>query len=225
MIERINELSLVDMFTGIIEEIGVIQSVLRKGEFYTLKIQAHKVLEQTNIGDSVAINGVCLTVTSIDSLGSFHCDVMRETIHRTSLKNIQSGMKVNLERALTLQTRLGGHLVSGHVDEVATIIKKENHSNSIIFSIKVSRDLLKYIAPKGSVALDGISLTVVDTINDSFSVSIIPHTMLNTLLMYKALGDQINVEVDVLSRYVVNYIEKNDSRAVVDWEKIAKVGI
>ncbi|HAR62132.1 MAG: riboflavin synthase [Candidatus Margulisiibacteriota bacterium] len=210
------------MFTGIIEELGSINRISKKGDFFSLEVNAVSVLEETDVGDSISVNGVCLTVTSLTEK-SFHCDVMSETIHRSVLQHLYVGAKVNLERSLTLRSRLGGHLVSGHVDGIGVISVIEFRDNSQQFTIKTAKDLLLFIAPKGSVAIDGISLTVVDVQGDSFSVSIIPHTIKNTTLHDKRQGDKVNIEVDLLARYVVNYIG-NNNRNHISWEDIAKVG-
>ena len=171
------------MFTGIIEETGSLIK-LSNGK---ISVACSKILEDIKIGDSISTNGICLTVTSFDSK-SFHADVMPETIRRTSLENLKAGDKVNLERALQLSDRLGGHIVSGHIDGVGAIKSMKPEGNAVIITVKAERDLLKYIAVKGSVALDGMSLTVVNASDDSFSVSLIPHTLEVTNFKYKKVG-------------------------------------
>lgn len=212
------------MFTGIIEDIGKVKKVSKNGDFYSLCVSTDKILNGTQIGDSIAVNGVCLTVTSI-GMGDFTADVMSETISKTSLKNIKAGCDVNLERAATLSTRLGGHLVSGHVDEVGFIESRTYVNNSYLYVIKVTQDLMPYIAPKGSITVDGISLTVINTSANSFSVGIIPHTLEQTILKQKNKGGAVNVEVDLMARYITNYIEKSKSQSSFDWDSIAKGGI
>ena len=185
------------MFTGIIEELGIF-SKLSGGK---IVIKCQKVLEDVKIGDSISVNGICLTVTNFTS-GSFTADVMPETIRRTSLDNLKTGDIVNLERALRLGDRLGGHIVSGHIDGVGKIKSMKNEDNAIIVTVEAQKDLLKQIAAKGSVALDGMSLTVVDVGNTEFSVSLIPHTREVTNFKAKKINSPINIETDVLAKYV-----------------------
>lgn len=189
------------MFTGIIEEIGKIQGI-RKGEkSSTLTISASQVLDKTFVGDSICTNGVCLTVTKMNK-GSFDADVMAETLRRSNLGNLKIGNHVNLERALTLDKRLGGHLVSGHIDGVGEIISREKEDNAVWITIKASPEILKYVIEKGSITIDGISLTVAYVDNHVFKVSIIPHTGANTTLLDKLQGETVNLECDQLGKYV-----------------------
>ena len=185
------------MFTGIIEELGIFGG-LSGGKII---IKCNKVLEDVKIGDSISVNGICLTVTAFDD-NSFNADVMPETIRRTSLDNLKAGDIVNLERALKLTDRLGGHIVSGHIDGVGKIKSMKNEGNAIIVTVEASKDLLKQIAAKGSVALEGMSLTVVDVNNTNFSVSLIPHTREVTNFKAKRINSPINIETDVLAKYV-----------------------
>lgn len=189
------------MFTGIIEEIGVVKGLYQHANSAQLEVQASKVLSDVKIGDSIAVNGVCLTVVSFNS-SYFKADVMPETVSKTNLKELKPGSPVNLERALRLGDRLGGHLVQGHVDAVGTIVKKETLEIAVIYRITAAVDLLKLVVPKGSIAIDGISLTVVDVFQDSFTVSLIPHTAHETILGEKKPGDRVNLESDIIGRYV-----------------------
>ena len=195
------------MFTGIIEEAGTFGS-LTNGK---IKINCAKILEDIKIGDSISTNGICLTVTSFDSK-SFSADVMPETIRRTSLENLKSGDTVNLERALKLNDRLGGHIVSGHIDGVGTIKSMKSEGNAIIVTVKADRNLLRYIADKGSVALDGMSLTVVKAGDNDFSVSLIPHTRDVTNFKYKKTGSLVNIETDILAKYLERLINFKDKK-------------
>lgn len=204
------------MFTGLIEEIGEMRRIGRQGEAMVLSISASKVLDDLKLGDSVAVNGVCLTAKTIDK-DSFTVDVMPETYRNTNLKQLQPGSKVNLERAMAAGGRFGGHIVQGHVDGVGVIRSVRSDQNAVVYEIAPSNDdVFKYILPKGSVTLDGISLTVVRTTDHSFTVSIIPHTLAETVLAYKGPGDTINIECDILGKYVehlLNYgSEGNSSR-------------
>lgn len=185
------------MFTGIVEEIGVV----RQADAGRLTIKAEKVLEGTKPGDSLAVNGVCLTVTSIGS-GAFGVDIMPETLSRTNLGELRYGEGVNLERALALGGRLGGHLVLGHVDDMGKIISVTPQEDARIMRIAVPARLMPYIADKGFIALDGVSLTVVDVDGFSFSVSLVSYTMEHTILGDKSPGGAVNVEVDVIARYL-----------------------
>lgn len=185
------------MFTGIIEEVG---RVARIGGG-SLLIDCQKVLEDVHLGDSIAVNGVCLTVTHFDG-ASFTADVMPETVRRTSLAELKKGSPVNLERALTLASRLGGHIVSGHIDGTGEIVNFADEGNAILMTVNAESALLRYIVEKGSVALDGISLTVASVTDHDFTVSLIPHTREVTNLGSKKLGSPINIETDVLGKYV-----------------------
>ena len=189
------------MFTGIIEELGVIQEIKKSSKSSKLLIKANKVLENTNVGDSICTNGVCLTVTNLKA-NSFEADVMAETLRRSNLGNLNVGSKVNLERALTLQSRLGGHIVSGHIDGTGTIISLIKEDNATWVTIKTTNDILRYIVLKGSITIDGISLTVAYVDENVFKVSIIPHTAQETTLLNKSIGETVNLECDVISKYV-----------------------
>lgn len=189
------------MFTGIIEETGSIASIDRKGDFAVIKIRCKKVLEESNIGDSIAVNGTCLTVTSMSS-DTFSADISYETLKKSTFSTATGGTPVNLERALTLSTRLGGHMVSGHVDSVGTIEKLDKKSNAYIMTVRYPQALDKYIAEKGSICIDGISLTVAKVSGLSFDVAVIPHTYENTALSGKKQGSTVNLEADMLARYL-----------------------
>lgn len=193
------------MFTGIVEEVGSIQSVLKGTKSAKIVIKAQKVLEDVKLGDSICTNGVCLTVTDY-STHSFAVDVMAETMGRTNLKNLVPGSKVNLERALRLSDRLGGHLVSGHIDNVGTIKAFEKEDNAVWVSIGAPPEVLKYIILKGSIAIDGISLTVAYVDERIFKVSVIPHTKEVTTLLNKSPGDEVNLECDLVGKYIERFI-------------------
>ena len=183
------------MFTGIIEEMGTVKSIRKSANSAILTIGATKVLEETKIGDSIAVNGICLTVTEIESQ-FFKADVMHETLRRSSLNNLKTGSRVNLERAMAANGRFGGHIVSGHVDGVGTIAKIEKDDNAIWYTIKTAPAILKYIVEKGSITIDGISLTVAKVSNENFAISAIPHTVQVTILKDKKvviIGDRDGV--------------------------------
>ena len=189
------------MFTGIVEEIGEIKGIKNGEKSSKLIVKADKVLDKTKIGDSICTNGVCLTVTDING-DSFEADVMAETLRRSNLGKLSIGSKVNLERALSLETRLGGHIVSGHIDGIGEVISLVKEDNATWVSIKASKELLKYIVFKGSIAIDGLSLTVAYVDSEIFKVSIIPHTGDETILLKKKRGETVNLECDVIGKYV-----------------------
>lgn len=200
------------MFTGIIEEVGTFGG-LSGGK---IVINCQKVLEDVKIGDSIAVNGICLTVTNFDG-NSFRADVMPETIRRTSLDNLKTGDIVNLERALRLGDRLGGHIVSGHIDGVGKIKSMKTEGNAIIVTVETQKDLLRQIAAKGSVALDGMSLTVVEVGNTEFSVSLIPHTREVTNFKTKKINSPVNIETDVLAKYVERLMNHKSTAITKDF--------
>ncbi|MGO4370804.1 riboflavin synthase [Paenibacillus sp. 2TAB19] len=190
------------MFTGLIEEVGKLKGVKKQGEAMRLSIGAARVLEGVRIGDSISVNGVCLTVTDYDG-GSFAADVMPETFRRSTLHALRSGEAVNLERAMQAGARFGGHIVQGHIDGTGQIIGRETDANAVVFRIKLDDpSSLRYVIPKGSITIDGISLTVVDTSAQTFAVSIIPHTLGETALLNKKPGESVNIECDVIGKYV-----------------------
>lgn len=189
------------MFTGLVEELGTLEAMTGSGQSSRLVIRAERVLEGVKTGDSIAVNGICLTVTSFTSR-QFTVDVMPETLNKTSLRQLRQGQSVNLERAMRLGDRFGGHIVSGHVDGTGTVISRQPHANAVLFRIAADASLLKYVIPRGSICIDGISLTVVDVDDAGFSVSIIPHTLAETSLRDRKVGDQVNLEADVIGKYV-----------------------
>lgn len=203
------------MFTGIVEEIGIVKNIKKGEKSSTLTVLAPHILANTIIGDSISTNGVCLTVTKINS-GSFDANVMAETLRRGNLGNLKIGSYVNLEGALTLSKRLGGHLVSGHIDGVGEIVSREREDSAIWITIKASENILRYVIEKGSIAIDGISLTVAYVDEYLFKVSIIPHTIENTILKNKRQGDTVNLECDLIGKYVEKLLglEKPDSKGI-----------
>ncbi len=189
------------MFTGIIEEIGTVKKIMASSNFAKITISCSEILSDVNLGDSISVNGVCLTVTDYDSNG-FTADVMHETLNRSSLGSLRNNSLVNLERAMSPLGRFGGHIVSGHIDGTGTIKSIKKDSIATWYEISCNNDLLKYIIEKGSIAIDGISLTVAKVHSDGFSVSIIPHTSLKTILSLKKTGDVVNLENDCIGKYI-----------------------
>ncbi len=197
------------MFTGIVEEIGVVEKIQKGRYSAVLTILADKVLEDSKVGDSIAVNGICLTVTSIKS-GRFTADVMHETLNRSSLSNIRNGSHVNLERAMQANGRFGGHIVSGHVDGVGRVMRIRKDDTAIWYTIKADPKVMRYIVEKGSVTIDGISLTVAEAAQDYFSISAIPHTVAQTVLKDRREGDAVNLETDVIGKYVEKLLDTDD---------------
>ncbi len=189
------------MFTGIVEELGEIVAVDDLADALRLTIAAHDVLAGTELGDSIAVNGCCLTVTSLDS-GRWTTDVMKETLDKTSLSKVQVGDRVNLERAVTAEKRLGGHIVQGHVDAVGTVLTRAPSDHWDVVEIAIPGHLTKYVVDKGSITIDGISLTVVEVGEESLTVSLIPETLARTTLGSRAPGDPVNIEVDILAKHL-----------------------
>ncbi len=189
------------MFTGIIEEIGIIRAVRRGVHSSVLSIEAENVLSDLKIGDSVAVNGVCLTAVSVSASG-FSADVMHETLDRSTLGALAPGSRVNLERAMSANGRFGGHIVSGHIDGPGVILKTRRDDNAVWYTVETAPAQMHYIVEKGSIAIDGISLTVAEAGETWFSVSVIPHTAASTTLGGKKSGDPVNLETDLLGKYV-----------------------
>ncbi|MCI9086213.1 MAG: riboflavin synthase [Clostridia bacterium] len=197
------------MFTGIIEEIGKISAVRRGALSCELSVQGNVVFDGLKIGDSVAVNGVCLTVTSING-NIFTADVMAESMRRSNLGTLQNGSEVNLERAMPSDGRFGGHIVSGHIDGIGFIQSLIREDNAVWVTITADSSVMRYIVEKGSIAIDGISLTVAKVFKDAFSVSIIPHTGTETTLLSKKSSDRVNLECDIIGKYVEKLIGKSN---------------
>lgn len=189
------------MFTGLIEEVGKVVQLDRTGSAGRLTVAATFPGDAVRLGDSIAINGVCLTVVTQGG-GTFAFDVSPETLERTAFRSFKPGTPVNLERALRLSDRLGGHIVTGHVDCVATIAERHGQSGNTVLTFRLPRDTARYVVAKGSVTIDGISLTVNAVTGDGFSVNVIPHTTVSTTLQFRKPGDEVNIETDILGKYV-----------------------
>jgi len=189
------------LFTGIVEEIGTVKNTVNKGQTLVLTIQAKKILEDVHLGDSISINGVCLTVTSFTK-DEFTVDVMPETYQSTNLKMLSNHHKVNLERAMAANGRFGGHIVSGHIDVTGEILAIKPLENAVTYKINIPSAYSKYCLPKGSITIDGTSLTIFKVENEVISISLIPHTRFYTILGSKNVGDPVNIEFDLLGKYV-----------------------
>ena len=194
------------LFTGIVEELGTVKQVVSGSAWGQIEIAGQKVLEGTKLGDSIAVNGVCLTVTNLRS-DSFTADVMAETMRRSNLGSLKKGDQVNLERAMAAAGRFGGHIVSGHIDGTGTITALRKDDNAVWYTVQAAPSLLRYIVEKGSITIDGISLTVASVEPDRFSVSIIPHTAAVTILGQKRAGDIVNLETDIIGKYVEKLLQ------------------
>lgn len=201
------------MFTGLVAELGTVQNLTRQGASYHLTVAAKKVMDNLKIGDSVAVNGACLTVVQMTE-DSFTADVMPETVRLTNIGQLNAGSRVNLERTLRLCDGLDGHIVSGHVEGLGTITRQRPEGIAVVVTISTEPRLLRYILPKGSIAIDGISLTVTQVTASSFSVSLIPHTAKETTLGFKKVGDKVNLETDIIGKYVERLLSqpKADSK-------------
>ena len=197
------------MFTGIIEELGKVQRITRGSKEQRLVINCKKILEDMHIGDSIAVNGVCLTVVEFN-INSFSVDVMNETFSRSGLGELTPRSVVNLERAMAANGRFGGHIVSGHIDGTGKIKSVRQDGNAVWFEISVDSKILRGIVEKGSIAIDGISLTVAAVGPDSFKVSIIPHTLKETVLGSKRVGDRVNLENDVIGKYISKFLGREE---------------
>ncbi|NEY18601.1 riboflavin synthase [Bacillus ginsengihumi] len=215
------------MFTGIIEEIGVLKRIRRGSSSLQLVIQATKVLKDVHVGDSIAVNGVCLTVTSY-TVNEFTVDVMPETFYDTTLASLSTNSKVNLERAMSANGRFGGHFVTGHVDGVGTIVAKKRVENALYVSIDVPKHLIPYLITKGSIAIDGTSLTIFDVKENSLTISLIPHTQDESIIASKGIGEKVNIESDVLAKYVGKMIhlstESNNDPSTHTMDLLRKSG-
>lgn len=196
------------MFTGLIEEIGIIKSVSAKGTGRVFEIDCQKVLNNTKIGDSIAINGICLTVTGFNNK-SYKVDVSKETLDVSTAKYFKVGDKVNLERALSFSDRFGGHLVMGHVDTIGKISEMREEGDFYVFKVSYDRNFDKYVVYKGSIAIDGISLTINEKKTGMIRLNIIPHTYHSTNLKYLKVGSYVNIEFDIIGKYVENFIKNN----------------
>lgn len=211
------------IFTGLVEEKGIIEKISKGTASYKLYIKADKIFSDLKIGDSVAVNGICLTATSVN-YPVFSVDVMHETIRRSSLSDLTSGSYVNLEHAMPANGRFGGHIVSGHVDGVGIISSFKKDDIAVWITIDAKPEIMKYIVEKGSVTLDGVSLTVADVSQKNFSVSIIPHTAEETILLSKKKGDKINIECDIIGKYVEKLLGLKKSESKITKEFLFENG-
>ncbi len=199
------------MFTGLVEEVGIVESVIKGADSAKIIIKAHKVLEGTKLGDSISTNGVCLTVTTF-AQKQFSVDVMAETMRKSNLHLLTPGDLVNLERALKVGDRLGGHFVSGHIDGTGIIKSYEQEDNAVWLTITAETNILRYIVQKGSVAIDGVSLTVAFLDESLFKVSVIPHTKEATTLIRKKVGEYVNLECDMIGKYIERLLRPMDNQ-------------
>ncbi|EZP76007.1 riboflavin synthase subunit alpha [Parageobacillus genomosp. 1] len=213
------------MFTGIIEEVGTVEHIRQSGEAIVMTIGAKKILVDVHLGDSIAVNGVCLTVTSFTDR-TFTVDVMPETVKATSLRTLSKGSKVNLERAMAANGRFGGHFVSGHVDGIGRIVRKWPSANAVYYEIEIPKELRQYMILKGSVAVDGTSLTIFGLTDQTFTISLIPHTRAETILGEKQPGDIVNIECDMIGKYVVQLMEgkKEEAKSAITLDFLERHG-
>lgn len=210
------------MFTGLIEEIGRVKSVQRHGASLRLAIGADKVLEGVKIDDSICVSGVCLTVIAHEA-DAFTVQVVDETLRKTSLGNLTIGSRVNLERALRPSDRLGGHFVQGHVDGVARLVNFENQSSGKLLRLELPQPLLRYVIPQGSIALEGVSLTVARLEGNQIGIALIPHTLASTTLGEARVGDMLNVETDLLGKYIARLMQFSKEEGMTE-SRLASLG-
>ncbi|WP_088014178.1 riboflavin synthase [Gottfriedia acidiceleris] len=199
------------MFTGIVEEIGTVKNIVKKGKTLLLTINASLILEDVHLGDSISVNGVCLTVTDFTK-NDFSVDVMPETFQASNLSTLVSSQKVNLERAMAANGRFGGHIVSGHIDGTGNIVSVKAMENAVIYKINIPSQFAKYCLQKGSITIDGTSLTLFEVETDIVTISLIPHTRSNTILGSKNVGDVVNIEFDLLGKYVEKMLGMNETK-------------
>ncbi|MDD2558924.1 MAG: riboflavin synthase [Desulfuromonadaceae bacterium] len=220
------------MFTGLIEDLGRIDSINRRGNSFRLKVATSLPPTEIALGDSIAVNGVCLTVV-MHNAGVFEADVSPETMQSSTFNALSVGGRVNLERALRLGDRLGGHLVSGHIDTVGTIVQRTQDDIAVRFSIELPRKFMRYVIGKGSIAIDGISLTVNQVTDTTFSVAVIPHSLAKTTLQHYGVGAKVNIETDMLGRYIEKLLSSDSDAAEqnapatgtgLSWAKLAENG-
>lgn len=211
------------MFTGIIEELGIIKTFKKDSNGATIEVECHKVLEDSKLGDSISINGVCQTVINMTS-DSFSARVSDETLAVTTFKDLKSGDSVNLERALTLNSRLGGHIVSGHVDCIGKFVEIEKLTDFYNLKFEIPQAQEKYLVYKGSITINGISLTVAKLERNTFEVAIIPHTYSNTNLKDLSIGDFVNIETDILGKYVEKMLSANDNKSNISMKFLEENG-
>ncbi|MEK4130045.1 riboflavin synthase [Solibacillus sp. FSL W8-0474] len=210
------------MFTGIIEELGTVEQIIQSTQTMELAIRASKILEDVKLGDSIAVNGVCLTVKKFTS-NSFFADVMPETVKATSLQQLTVGMHVNLERAMLANGRFGGHIVSGHVDGIAIIQRKRPVANAVYVDLAMDRTLVAQCIEKGSITVDGISLTIFNMTDTLVTISLIPHTYEQTVLGYKKAGDVVNIETDLIGKYVKKHLQ-NQTASTITKDLLQRTG-
>lgn len=199
------------MFTGLIEELGSVKNIHRKKDGLTLTIHSPEISKDLKVGDSVSINGACLTVIE-NKKNLFKVDVTKETLEHTTLSNFKINEKVNLERAVKAETRLGGHILTGHIDCTAKIRNRKKNRLSTDFFIEFDKKYRNYLVEKGSISVDGVSLTVASLREDGFSVTIIPHTANNTTFGFKRIGDKVNIELDIIGKYIIKYLSRYETQ-------------
>lgn len=211
------------MFTGLVEEVSPILAIQVRGDGYGMELKSQLVIQDLKIGDSVSVNGICLTVVR-QTENSFFVEAVSETVSRTTLKSFRTGQKVNLERALMAQSRLGGHFVQGHIDGVAQVARIEDQKPGFLLTLRMPNDLSRYCVEKGSIAIDGVSLTIAQVLQHHVSIALIPHTAKSTTLGQLVVGDRVNIEVDIIAKYVEKFSKSRDSSNSVTWQKLTEMG-
>jgi len=213
------------MFTGLIEDVGKVAGIERNGPTARLLVETSFPPAELNLGESIAVNGVCLTVADLKKVTAVF-DVSPETIDRTGLRSLKNGSRVNLERALRLGDRFGGHIVTGHIDCVALVTKRQEAAGNIVITVRIAPEFVRYLVKKGSVTIDGVSLTINDVADNCFTVNVIPHTAVTTTLHEKRTGDEVNIETDIIGKYLERLLSVKESGAVsgITLDLLAKNG-
>lgn len=211
------------IFTGLIEEVGRVVQIIQSRDGMEITISCSKVLENTKIGDSIAVNGVCLTVTNMEE-GFFTADVMAETVRKSGLANYRPSTVVNLERAMKASDRLGGHIVQGHVDGVATVLERMDQGSATYFQFQTSSEIAELLVETGSISINGVSLTLTEVVHDTFAVSLIPHTLYQTSFKVLQVGELVNIECDIIGKYLFKWNRSREQKSVFDKDKLAKYG-
>ena len=212
------------MFTGIIEEVGSVKSITDSGDSFRMGVGCQNVSKEVSPGDSVAVNGICLTVTEAEAGSQFFCDAVKETVQRTTISTWKKGTALNLEQALTPDSRMGGHIVQGHVDGTASMLRKQENRTGMEMYFEFQKEYGAYLVAKGSVCIDGVSLTIAEISGNTFRVALVPFTLENTNLGSRKSGDQVNIETDIIGRYVEQFLARGHGSASMSSSDILKKG-
>ena len=212
------------MFTGIIEEVGAVKSMTDTGDSFRIGISCKNVSQEISPGDSVAVNGICLTVTEAEPGSQFFCDAVKETVQRTTIGTWKKGTALNLEQALTPDSRMGGHIVQGHIDGTASVVRQQENRTGMEMYFELQKEYEAYLVPKGSVCIDGVSLTIAEISGNTFRIALVPFTLENTTLGSKKAGDKVNIETDIIGRYVGQFLARGQGTGGMTTNDILRKG-